>query len=158
MSRQTINDTFTLSIPDSFECMRSTELQELSRNGWDPYRWGARDREKHILFVVLWKPVPAILGWLADLKGIARRNAALTARAYAEHGYQFLQSDSLDNGQIKAEGYQFAYSAGSIRQMATKFLAKDRKMVYSFIWIGREENTASDRALFRDVMESLQHV
>ena len=37
-------------------------------------------------------------------------------------------------------------------------IVKDGKMVYSFMWVGREVNMAEDQALFHEVMESLQHV
>ena len=158
MSRQTINNTFTLNIPDSFEPMSSTELNELSRQGGDPYRWGVRDREKHIMFVVLWKQVPAILGWLADLNGIVKRNEQLTRKAYANHDYQLRKFDSMQAGKVRTEGYQFSYSAQGIKQNVTNFLIKDGKIVYSFMWVGREVNMAEDQALFHEVMESLQHV
>ena len=48
MSRQTVNDTFILQIPDHYEPMSAEDLRELSRNGGDPYQWGIRDRENHV--------------------------------------------------------------------------------------------------------------
>ena len=80
MSRQTINDMFSVSLPESFELMSAEDLSELSRNGGDPYRWGARDRENHVMIVALWKQYPAILARMTDLKTIAKRNERLTRR------------------------------------------------------------------------------
>ena len=53
MNRQTVNDTFSLQIPDSFELVSAEELHSLSR-GSDPYRWGVRDRENRRMILVLW--------------------------------------------------------------------------------------------------------
>ena len=77
MSRQIINDTYALQIPDSFEMISPEELQEMSRNGGDPFQWGVRDKEKHIMILAMWKKYPAILSWMADLKAIAKRNQEL---------------------------------------------------------------------------------
>ena len=74
MSRQIINDTYALQIPDSFEMISPEELQEMSRNGGDPFQWGVRDKEKHIMILAMWKKYPAILSRLADLKAIADMN------------------------------------------------------------------------------------
>ena len=60
MNRQTVNDTFSLQIPDSFEPVSAEELHSLSR-GSDPYRWGVRDRENRRMILVLWKQYPALL-------------------------------------------------------------------------------------------------
>lgn len=158
MREQTINDTFSLKVPDSFEPMSSEELQKLSQSGGDPYRWGFRDREKHIMFVIIWKQVPAILGWLADLKAIAKRNEQLTSKAYQGHDYRLLGFESMQAGAAKAEGYRFSYSVEGIRQNVTNALIKKGKIFYSFLWIGREENAAADRDLFREVMESLRNI
>ena len=46
MSRQIINDTYALQIPDSFEMISPEELQEMSRNGGDPFQWGVRDKDE----------------------------------------------------------------------------------------------------------------
>ena len=52
------------------------------------------------MFVVLWKQVPAILGWLADLSGIVKRNEHLTRKAYANHDYQLRKFDSMQAGEV----------------------------------------------------------
>ena len=47
MSRQTVNDTFSLEIPDSFELLSGEDLGQLSNSGKDPYQWGVRQPEKN---------------------------------------------------------------------------------------------------------------
>ena len=90
MSRQTVNDTFILQIPDHYEPMSAEDLRELSRNGGDPYQWGVRDRENHVMIVASWKEYPALLARLADLKSIARKNEQLTGGVYEGHDYRLL--------------------------------------------------------------------
>ena len=99
MSKQTINNVISLEIPDSFQLMSSEELRDMSKNGGDPYRWGVRDRENHVLITVMWKQYSAILAWLADLKAIAKKNEQMTRKAYGKHEYRLLGFDSLKAGE-----------------------------------------------------------
>ena len=158
MSRQTVNDTFSLLLPDRFEPMNAEELRELSRNGGDPYQWGVRDRENHVMIVALWKQYPVILARLADLKSVARKNEQLTSRVYAAHDYRLLGFGSVDAGDEKAEGYRFSYSAEDVTQVMNSFLIKNGRTVYAFLCSGREENMAADQVAFREILGSLQYV
>ena len=47
MGRQTINDTFTLQIPDCYEVLTEEDLRGMYRNVGGPFMWGVRDRENH---------------------------------------------------------------------------------------------------------------
>ena len=58
MSRQTINDTFTLEIPDRFEVLSGVDLRGMYRNAGDPFMWGVRDTENHAIIVAMWKQYP----------------------------------------------------------------------------------------------------
>lgn len=156
MSKQTINNVISLEIPDSFQLMSSEELRDMSKNGGDPYRWGVRDRENHVLITVMWKEYSVILAWLADLKAIAKKNEQMTGKAYGKHEYRLLGFDSLKAGETKADGYRFSYSVEGIQQIVTNYLIKNGKTVYAFMCVGREENMATDLAMFRSVMESLR--
>ena len=55
MARQTINDTFTLQIPDSFEVLTEDDLRSMYRNVGDPFGWGVRDTENHLIITAIWK-------------------------------------------------------------------------------------------------------
>ena len=156
MSRQTINDMFSVSLPESFELMSAEDLSELSRNGGDPYLWGARDRENHVMIVALWKQYPAILARMTDLKTIAKRNEQLTRRVYEGHDYRFLGSSTLQAGVKKAEGYSFSYCSEGVVQVVNSYLIRDGKMIYTFLCNGREANNATNQAIFREMLEDLQ--
>ena len=158
MSRQTVNDTFSLQIPERFEPMSAENLRELSRNGGDPFRWGVRDRENHVIIAALWKPYPVFLVRLASLKSIARRNAQLAGKAYAGHNYRLLGFCSMQAGDEKAEGYRFRCSVDGAAQAMNCYLLRDGGTVYAFLCAGRENNAAADQSAFREMLESLQHV
>ena len=97
MNKHIINDTFSLQIPEPFESMGAEDLQELSRNGGDPYRWGVRNRDNHVMIIALWKQYPALLARISDLKSIVKKNEQLTGKAHAEHGYRFLEFFSMES-------------------------------------------------------------
>ena len=158
MIKQIINNTFSLQIPEPFESMGAEDLQELSRNGGDPYRWGVRNRDNHVMIIALWKQYPALLARISDLKSIVKKNEQLTCKVYEGHGYRLLGFSSLQAGDEKAEGYCFSFSAEGVTQIVSNYLIKDGKTVYAFLCRGLEENMAADQAMFREVMKSLQYL
>ena len=158
MREQTVNGVFSLKVPDAFELMSTEELHELSRSGGAPYQWGVRDRERHVMIVALWKQYPSIIAWMSDPKTIAKKNEQLTRKVYGGYDYRLLGFSSLQAGDEKAEGYSFSYSVKGITQVIQNCLIKDAKTVYTITCAGREENVDADRAMFREVMESLRHL
>ena len=157
MSKQTINDTFTLEIPDRFEVLSEEDLRGMYRNAGDPFQWGVRDTENHVIIVALWKKYPALLSWTLDLKAIVKKNEQLTGQAHAEHGYRFLEFFSMQAGDEKAEGYRFTYEKEGVTQACSNFLIKDGRTIYAFICVGREENMDADRETINRIMATLEY-
>ena len=157
MSRQTINETFFLQVPDTFERMDGESLRGLSRGG-DPFQWGMKDRENHVMIIAMWKRYPALISLLADPKTLVKKNEQLTRKLYDGHGYRLLGFLSMQAGEEKAEGYRFSYSAEGIAHVRINFLIRDGKTVYAFFCAGREENADTDLTMFSRVMESLEYV
>ena len=157
MGKQTINDTFTLEIPDRFETMSEEDLRGMYRDAGDPFGWGVRDTENHVIIVALWKKYPALLSWTLDLKAIVKKNEQLTGRAHAEHGYRLLEFFSMQAGEEKAEGYQFTYEKEGATQACSNFLIRDGRTIYAFICVGREENMDADREMINRVMSTLEY-
>ena len=157
MKQQIINDTFALQIPDGFEILTEDDLRKMYRNAGDPFRWGVRDAENHVIILALWKKYPALLSWTLDLKAIVKKNEQLTGKAHAAHGYRFLEFFSMQAGDEKAEGYRFCYDREGITQVCNNFLIKEGRTIYAFMCVGREENMDADRETFRQIMESLEY-
>ena len=156
MNKQNINNTFTLEIPDRFKDLTEEDLRSMYRTG-DPFRWGVRDAENHVLIVALWKKYPALLAWTLDLKAIVKKNEQLTGKAHAGHGYRLLDFFSMQAGDEKAEGYRFTYDKDGITQVSNSLLIKRGRTIYAFLCVGREENMKADRASFCQIMETLKH-
>ena len=157
MSKQTINDTFTLEIPERFEVLSEEDLRGMYRNAGDPFQWGVRDTENHVIIVALWKKYPALLSWTLDLKAIVKKNEQLTGQAHAEHGYRFLEFFSMQAGDEKAEGYRFTYEKEGATQACSNFLIKEGRTIYAFICVGREENMDADRETINRIMATLEY-
>ncbi|MBR3015817.1 MAG: hypothetical protein IKH57_01855 [Clostridia bacterium] len=156
MNKHTINNTFTLEIPDRFQTLTEDDLRGMYRAG-DPFKWGVRDTEKHVLIVALWKQYPVLLAWTLDLKAVVKKNEQLTGKAHAEHGYRLLDFFSVQAGDEKAEGYRFAYDKEGITQVSNSLLIKNGRTIYAFLCVGREENMEADKAAFLKIMETLKH-
>ena len=157
MGKQTINDTFTLEIPDGFEVLSGEALRGMYRNAGDPFQWGVRDTENHVIIVAMWKKYPALLSWTLDLKAIVKKNEQLTGQAHAEHGYRFLEFFSMEAGDEKAEGYRFTYEKEGATQACSNFLIRDGRTIYAFICVGREENMDADRETINQIMATLEY-
>ena len=157
MGRQTINDTFTLQIPDCYEVLTEEDLRGMYRNVGDPFMWGVRDRENHKVILAIWKQCPALLSWTLDQKAVVKKNEQLNGKAHAEHGYRFLEFFSMQAGEEKAEGYRFAYDSEGITNISNNFLIRDGRTVYTFICVSREAGMDSDRDEFRRIMETLEY-
>ena len=158
MARQSFNETFSLEIPDSFQPLGEEDFRRLSANGGGPYQWGVRDPENHRLIIAMWKPYPALLSLLADLKTMAKKNAQLTAKAYEGHGYRFLGFFTPRAGEAKAEGYRYAYDGNGTVQVVDTFLFRSGKTIYAFLCSGREASAEADHTLFCQVLESLEWI
>ncbi len=157
MKQQIINDTFALQIPDGFEILTEDDLRKMYRNAGDPFRWGVRDAENHVIILALWKKYPALLSWTLDLKAIVKKNEQLTGKAHAAHGYRFLEFFSMQAGDEEAEGYRFSYDKEGMTQVCSNCLVRDGRTIYAFMCVGREENLETDRETFRRMMETLAY-
>ena len=157
MGRQTINETFTLQIPDGFEVLTEEDLGKMYRNIGDSFGWGVRDTENHVIITVLWKQYPALLSRMLDLKAIVKKNEQLTGKAHAAHGYRFLEFFSMQAGDEKAEGYRFSYDKEGMTQVCSNYLIKDGRTIYAFMCVGREENMDADKETLRRIMETLEY-
>lgn len=158
MSRQTINGTFTLEIPEHFEILTADKLREMYRNVGDPFGWGARDAENHTVMLAMWKKYPAILSWALDLKVVVKKNEQLTRSAHAGSGYRLLEFFSMRCGTEEAEGYRFCYEKDGNVQVSSNYLIRDGKTIYAFMCVGREANLEADRKMFDQVMGTLSAV
>ena len=81
MSRQIINETCALQIPDHFEILSGKDLDGMRQGTGDPFRWGVRDRENHMIIIALWKQYPALLSCMLDLKTVVKKNEQMSRKA-----------------------------------------------------------------------------
>ncbi len=158
MNRQIINETCAIKIPDHFEILSGKDLDGMQQGTGDPFRWGVRDRANHTIIIALWKQYPALLSCMLDLKAVVKKNERLTRKAHEAHGYRFLEFFSMQAGEEKAEGYRFIYEKEGGAQVCSNFLIKDRRTIYAFICIGREEHVEADKAVFSQIMKTLEYV
>ena len=153
--KERINGSVSVEIPESFHTMSSEELRRVFQDS-GPERWGAWDRENHVMITVMWKVYPLLLAKLAGLKDVCRRNEQLSSKGYAGNGYQCEGFFSLSAGGLPAEGYRYSYSVGDVRQSAETVLVKKDRTIYSFTCTGRLENKAADHETFTGVVDGIR--
>ncbi len=155
MNKELINQSVSVTLPDSFTPMTEAELCRVFQNN-DPGRWGARDQENHIMLTVMWKNYPPLLSKLAGLKSVCAKNEQLNARGYAGHGYQCGGFFSREVDGFPAEGYSFSYRVGDILQSAETVLFKLDKAVWSVTCVGRAENRSADHETFSEILDGIR--
>lgn len=155
MSRELINQTVSIDIPDGFGTMSAEELRQVYRND-DPKRWGTWDRERHVIITVMWKDYPMLLSKLTDLKTVCKKNEQLISRGYAGNSYQCGGFFSMTAGGQSAEGYRFSYRVGDVVQSAETVLVKLNKTIYSITCTGRTENQPADHELFAGILAGIR--
>ena len=154
MNRICVNDELLLSCPEGFAVMSADEPNRLYACG-DSHRWGAWDRERHVMLTVLWQRYNPLLMMLADMKSLARRNEQLTQRGYEGHDYQLKGFSSRKVCGLTAEGYRFTYRLGDVIQSVETVLIKRKNRVYSLNCIGREADQAGNHVLFEAVLDGI---
>jgi len=156
MSREVINGTVEIEVPDGFHVMSAEELRQAYRNE-DPNRWGMWDKERHIIVTVMWKAYRGLLGlFLSDLKEVCKKNEQLNSKGYAGHGYRCDGFFSLSVDGQQAEGYRFSYRVGDAEQSAETILMRQGKTIYSVTFAGRAENKAADQDVFAGIIAGIR--
>ena len=154
MSKELINQTLSIGIPEGFHVMDAQELKQAFQSD-HPDRWGIRNRESHVMVTVLWKDYPILLSKLADLKAVCRKNEQMAAKGYAGHDYQCGGFFSLTAAGLPAEGYRFSYSVDGVEQSAETILFKLEKTIFTITCGGRRENREADRELFDRIIAGI---
>ena len=158
MRNEVIHQKYSLQVPDQYETLSEADLRQMYRSG-DPFRWGVRDRENHVIIIAMWKQYPALLSWALDLKAIAKKNEQLTRNLHGDRGYRLLEFFSMQAGGEPVEGYRFcARNESDVSQVSSCFLLKDGKTVYSFICTCREEQMDEALPVINQMMASLRKV
>ena len=154
MSKATVNDVFSIEVPEGFHTMSAEELRQAYRDD-NPNRWGMWDQERHVMVTVMWKEYSRLLMMLADLKAICRKNEQMAGKGYADHGYECGGFFSVNVDGEKAEGYRFSYRVGDVEQCAETILFKLERTIYSITLGCRRENRETDRELFDSIIAGI---
>ena len=87
MSKATVNDLFSIEVPEGFHTLSAEELRQAYLDD-NPDRWGMWDQERHVMVTVMWKEYSRLMMMLADVKGICRKNEQIAAKGYGNNGYE----------------------------------------------------------------------
>ena len=154
MSKATVNDLFSIEVPEGFHTMSAEELRQAYRED-KPNCWGMWDQERHVMVTVMWNEYSRLVMMLADTKAICRKNEQMAAKGYADHGYKCDGFFSVNVDGEKAEGYRFSYCVDGVEQSAETILFKLEKTIFTVTCGGRNENRETDREIFDRIIAGI---
>lgn len=146
-----------LSYPDGFEVLGEDELRQLYRDD-NQDRWGVRDRDRHLIFVVFWHDSNALLGKLAGTKSLARRAERLMSKALKAYAYRCGGFFSTRIGETKAEGFAYDYQVQGVDQAARTIVCRKGACCYTLYWYARKDGDPADAQVFEDLLASVSFV
>ena len=130
MNLISINDRYTLPVPDGFHVVEETDKQKLNVMGGGDWM-GLSDPGRHLLMTLGWKKVGKLPSKL--LKGYQSRRIA----------------------GLSAEGFRCKYMAQGIHTGAESLVAKDGNVLYYFHFYYREEQEAQALAVWEKILASV---
>lgn len=153
---ETINSTFTLTLPESFQRLSEEEVLKAYTNIQGEVV-AYRDEANHRFLSFLWKKSGRLLSRFTNLKSIAKRNEQLTAKLYSSYGYGFEDNEEKTIGGRQWIGYRYHYFLSGKEQKVLCLLYKEKSIVYSMNLYQSGEN-AADFAYFDELFSSLAYL
>lgn len=149
-----VNEEMRIPLPEGFHVMSDEERIALSK-GQNAPAWVMSNEEKHLLFSVSWKAIPAIASMLLGPKDMVKNMKKRYGEAAADKGYTFGDIEKLTIGGEKAYGYPFSYTAEGIEMCGDSFVIKRGKQYYFFHTYYREELKEESEKLLEEIYGSI---
>lgn len=154
MNLISINDRYTLPVPDGFHVVEETDKQKLNVMGGGDWM-GLSDPGRHLLMTLGWKKVGKLPSKLLKTQGLAsamekKIRGGLRSMHYMLEGYQSRRIAGLS-----AEGFRCKYMAQGIPTDAESLVAKDGNVLYYFHFYYREEQEAQALAVWEKILASV---
>ena len=154
MAQTYLYEKISMDLPESFRVMSAEELDALYRDS-QKNRCGAWDEEQHIRLTLIWQKA-GLLGKIADLRAMVRRNEMLTEKGLKDHGYQCEDFFELKVDAKTYYGYRYHYQIQGIDQIMETVLLRRNGLLFNLSCACRTGGEAVSRQTLVRSLETLQ--
>ena len=124
-----VNGAMSIPLPEGFHVMDDEERNSISKGQKAP-EWVMANEDKHFMFTVSWKEIPALASFLLGPKDVAKSMKKRYGEAAEGAGYTFGEIRNLTIGGQKAFGYPFSYEAEGVAMCGDSIVIKKGKTCY----------------------------
>lgn len=155
MNILSINDRYTLPVPDGFQVLEETDKEKLNVMG-DGNWMGLSDPDRHLLVTVGWKKIGTLPSKLVNTPGLAKAmekkiRGGLRGMHYMLEGFR---THSIAG--LPAEGFRCKYVAQGIPTGAESYVAKDGNVLYYYHFYYRDELEEASLAVWEEILAAIQ--
>ena len=149
-----VNEELRIPLPDGFYVMGDEERNSSSKGQTAP-AWVMKNEERHFMFTVSWKAVPALASFLLGPKDMAKNMMKRYGDAAEGAGYSFGELRKIIIGGEKAYGFPYSYVAEGIDMCGDSIVIKKKKTFYFFHTFYREEMKEESEKLLEEIYSSI---
>ncbi len=154
MNLISINDRYTLPVPDGFHVLEEADKQKLNVMGGGDWM-GLSDPGRHLLMTLGWKKIGKLPSKLLNTQGLAKAMEKKIRTGLRSMHYKLEGFSTHPIAGLTAEGFRCKYMAQGIPTGAESFVAKDGNVLYYFHFYYREELEDASLAVWEKILESI---
>ncbi len=154
MKQDIINHELHITIPEGFHLLSEDELNQIYMDE-NAERWGMRNEEDHMIFVIYYHRSNPLLAALASENDIVKSTQLKLAKGMENHGYAFNGYFSKEACGQERPGFDYEYNVGAVRQSGRILIIKKKNVCYTVYFYTRDNLLDKNLVHFDEVINSL---
>ena len=150
----TVNGALRLTIPDSFSVMSREDLKQAYLDD-NPDRWGAWDKESHMVFSVFWHISNGLLVKLADPHSVAKNTEKRLSKGMKDHGYVLKGFSETTVAGREAPAFTYEYSLEGHVYVSDVTVIMEGKTCYTLYRYSRKDCMEANMPVLDAIRDSV---
>ncbi|AMK13443.1 hypothetical protein AUP07_0387 [methanogenic archaeon mixed culture ISO4-G1] len=150
----TVNGALRLTIPDSFSVMSREDLRQAYLDD-SPDRWGAWDKESHMVFSVFWHISNGLLVKLAEPNSVAKNTEKRLSKGMKDHGYVLKGFSETTVAGRKAPVFAYEYSLEGHVYVSDVTVIMEGKTCYTIYRYSRKDCMEANMPVLDAIRDSV---
>jgi hypothetical protein len=147
----TLNNSLSLSIPDSFRKLDEAERKKMNMLADGPGMCFS-DPDRHIIISIGWKELGLLPSLLVSARDAADNSQKAISQAMQPYGYRFHETFAEDIGGESAPGFSYEYEAQGISMHGETCVIKHNKVLYYLHIYMRRELKEESTKIWKDIL------